>query len=59
MRRFQLSHDQSLDGVLDQLNSKHMSDAGPLQLLDAQSHYTELQSGQTGAGVMRWSLRGC
>lgn len=34
MRRFQLSHNQSLDGVLDQLNSKNVTDAGPVQLLD-------------------------
>ncbi|GFR41863.1 hypothetical protein Agub_g2644, partial [Astrephomene gubernaculifera] len=34
LRRFQLSYNRGLDGVLDQLNSKHMTDAGPLQLLN-------------------------
>jgi periodic tryptophan protein 2 len=34
LRRFQLSQNLALDGVLDQLNSKNMSDAGPLDLLD-------------------------
>ncbi|GLI62923.1 nucleolar protein, component of the U3 processome [Volvox africanus] len=34
LRRFQLSHNRSLDGVLDNLNSKNMTDAGPLQLID-------------------------
>jgi periodic tryptophan protein 2 len=29
----QVTHNRSLDGVLDQLNSKHMTDAGPLQLI--------------------------
>ncbi|WIA36397.1 hypothetical protein OEZ86_007709 [Tetradesmus obliquus] len=33
LRRFQVTHNRSLDGVLDQLNSKHMTDAGPLQLI--------------------------
>eukprot|EP00878_Enallax_costatus_P040453 GHUV01046703.1.p1 GENE.GHUV01046703.1~~GHUV01046703.1.p1 ORF type:complete len:108 (-),score=9.77 GHUV01046703.1:172-495(-) len=30
----QLTHNRSLDGVLDQLNSRHMTDAGPLQLIN-------------------------
>ncbi|GIM02141.1 hypothetical protein Vretimale_6840 [Volvox reticuliferus] len=34
LRRFQLSHNRSLDGVLDNLNSKNMTDAGPLQLIN-------------------------
>nr|ADF43197.1 UTP1m [Chlamydomonas reinhardtii] len=34
LRRFQLSHNRSLDGVLDTLNSKNMTDAGPLQLIN-------------------------
>jgi periodic tryptophan protein 2 len=34
LRRVQISHNRSLDGVLDQLNSKHVTDAGPAQLLD-------------------------
>jgi periodic tryptophan protein 2 len=34
LRRFQLSENRALDGVLDQLNSKHLTDGGPLALLD-------------------------
>lgn len=36
LQRFQLSKNLSLDGVLDQLNSKNLTDAGPLDLLDIQ-----------------------
>jgi WD40 repeat protein len=32
--RAQVTHNRSLDGVLDQLNSKNLTDAGPLQLID-------------------------
>ncbi|XP_020581444.1 periodic tryptophan protein 2 homolog [Phalaenopsis equestris] len=34
LRRFQITHNLSLDGVLDFLNSKRMTDAGPLDLID-------------------------
>ena len=34
LRRVQISSNRSLDGVLDQLNSKEMTDAGPAALLD-------------------------
>ncbi|KAL4194141.1 hypothetical protein AMTRI_Chr05g67220 [Amborella trichopoda] len=34
LRRFQTSSNRSLDGVLDFLNSKRMTDAGPLDLID-------------------------
>ena len=34
LRRFQISKNRSLDGVLDQLNSRHLTDAGPMQLID-------------------------
>ncbi|CAH9147069.1 unnamed protein product [Cuscuta epithymum] len=34
LRRFQLTHNLSLDGVLDFLNSKNMTDAGPLDLIE-------------------------
>jgi periodic tryptophan protein 2 len=36
LQRFQLSKNLALDGVLDQLNSKNVTDAGPLDLLDVQ-----------------------
>lgn len=34
LRRFSLTSNRSLDGVLDMLNSKNVTDAGPLQLID-------------------------
>ncbi len=34
LRRFQVSANRSLDGVLDQLNSKALTDAGPAALID-------------------------
>ncbi|KAK9666312.1 hypothetical protein RND81_14G176600 [Saponaria officinalis] len=34
LRRFQITHNLSLDGVLDKLNSKNMTEAGPLDLID-------------------------
>ncbi|PSC76313.1 periodic tryptophan 2-like protein [Micractinium conductrix] len=34
LRRFQISHNKSLDGVLDQLNSKNITDAGALDQID-------------------------
>lgn len=33
LRRFQISANRSLDGILDQLNSKRVTDAGPLDLI--------------------------
>ena len=34
LRRFQITSNKSIDGVLDQLNSKMMTEAGPLNLID-------------------------
>ncbi|CAA7028645.1 unnamed protein product [Microthlaspi erraticum] len=34
LRRFQITHNLSLDGVLDFLNSKKMTEAGPMDLID-------------------------
>jgi len=34
IRKFQISHNRSFDGVSDFLNSKSMSDAGPLELIE-------------------------
>ena len=36
LRKFQLSKNQSLDGMKEKLNSKNMTDAGPLDLIDAE-----------------------
>ena len=34
IKRFQTTHNRSLDGILDFLNSKEMTEAGPVSLLD-------------------------
>lgn len=41
LRRFQITHNLSLDGVLDILNSKKMTEAGPLDLIDDNNSDTE------------------
>ncbi|EEF44743.1 periodic tryptophan protein 2 [Ricinus communis] len=41
LRRFQITQNLSLDGVLDFLNSKKMTDAGPLDLIDDDDSDTE------------------
>lgn len=52
LRRVQISNNRSLDGVLDQLNSKHMTDAGPAALLDdAESDEDELLPPTTSGAV--------
>ena len=54
LRRVQISSNRSLDGVLDQLNSKDMTDAGPAQLLaDAASDEDELLPPTTAGAVLR------
>lgn len=47
LRRFQITTNRSLDGVLDVLNSKHMTDAGPLQV----RHLLRLGSRVQGHGA--------
>jgi periodic tryptophan protein 2 len=37
LRRWQVTHNRSLDGILDKLNSKGMGEGGPLALLDLDS----------------------
>lgn len=41
LRRFQITHNLSLDGVLDILNSKNMTEAGPMDLIDDDNSDTE------------------
>jgi periodic tryptophan protein 2 len=52
LRRFQVTHNKSLDGVLDQLNSKHLTDAGPLdQINDDASDDDDLLPPTLGGGA--------
>ncbi|KAK9915110.1 hypothetical protein WJX75_004822 [Coccomyxa subellipsoidea] len=50
LRRVQISANRSLDGVLDQLNSRHLTDAGPAQLLDDAPDDEDLLLPPTTAG---------
>ena len=34
LRRVQISHNRSLDGILDSLNTRNITDAGPVGLID-------------------------
>ena len=45
LRRFQITHNRSVDGVLDQLNSRYVTDAGPLAEID----HDDEDMGGTGA----------
>ena len=54
LRRFQVSANRSLDGVLDQLNSRNVTDAGPLDLIqDEPSDDEDLLVPTAGACLMR------
>jgi periodic tryptophan protein 2 len=35
LKKFQVTHNRSLDGVLDELNSKHLGDFGPIAMYDS------------------------
>ena len=51
LRRVQISHNRSLDGVLDSLNSRHITDAGPVGLIDDQASDDELLLPPSAAGA--------
>ncbi|TXG69241.1 hypothetical protein EZV62_004176 [Acer yangbiense] len=53
LRRFQITHNLSLDGVLDFLNSKNMTEAGPVDLIDDDNSDTEEA---TTEGVLVYSI---
>ena len=55
LRRFQISANRSLDGVLDQLNSKHVTEAGPLDLIDDSSDEDDTKASK-GESSMRLLL---
>jgi periodic tryptophan protein 2 len=41
LKKFQISHNRSLDGILDYLNSKDLSEAGPMDMIDHDSEDEE------------------
>lgn len=58
LRRFQITHNLSLDGVLDFLNSKNMTDAGPLNLIDDDNSDTEEGVDKQTRGNASYNLPG-
>ncbi|XP_022723341.1 periodic tryptophan protein 2 [Durio zibethinus] len=58
LRRFQITHNLSLDGVLDFLNSKNMTEAGPLDLIDDDNSDTEEGIAKQTRGNIGYNLPG-
>ncbi|VAH09388.1 unnamed protein product [Triticum turgidum subsp. durum] len=58
LRRFQITRNLSLDGVLDFLNSKNMTDAGPLDLIDDEDSDVEDGIDQQTRGSLGHGLPG-
>lgn len=58
LRRFQITLNLSLDGVLDFLNSKNMTEAGPLDLIDDYNSDTEEGVDKQTLGKLAYDLPG-
>lgn len=58
LRRFQITHNLSLDGVLDFLNSKKMTEAGPLDLIDDDNSDNEEGVDKQTRGNLGYDLPG-
>ncbi|KAK1588701.1 hypothetical protein Q3G72_026191 [Acer saccharum] len=58
LRRFQITHNLSLDGVLDFLNSKNMTEAGPVDLIDDDNSDTEEGVDKQTRGKLDYDLPG-
>ena len=58
LQRFQITHNLALDGVLDLLNSKNMTEAGPLDLIDDDNSDTEEGIDKQTRGNMGYNLPG-
>ncbi|XP_052183465.1 periodic tryptophan protein 2 [Diospyros lotus] len=58
LRRFQITHNLSLDGVLDFLNSKKMTEAGPLDLIDDDNSDAEEGIDKQTRGKLGYNLPG-
>ncbi|PON89397.1 Periodic tryptophan protein [Trema orientale] len=58
LRRFQITHNLSLDGVLDFLNSKNMTEAGPLDLIDDDNSDVEEGVDKQTRGKLGYDLPG-
>lgn len=53
----QVTSNRSLDGVLDTLNSRNMTDAGPLQLIDHEDKVREWQGKRAMGGESHCYLK--
>ncbi|XP_059642229.1 periodic tryptophan protein 2 [Cornus florida] len=58
LRRFQITHNLSLDGVLDFLNSKNMTESGPLNLIDDDNSDAEDGVDKQTRGNLAYDLPG-
>lgn len=58
LRRFQITHNLSLDGVLDFLNSKKMTEAGPMDLIDDDNSDAEEGIDKQTRGNLGYNLPG-
>ncbi|CAA0207479.1 unnamed protein product [Arabidopsis thaliana] len=58
LRRFQISHNLSLDGVLDFLHSKKMTEAGPIDLIDDDNSDEEGGTDKQSRGNLGYDLPG-
>ncbi|CAI9114031.1 OLC1v1014650C2 [Oldenlandia corymbosa var. corymbosa] len=58
LRRFQITHNLSLDGVLDFLNSKNMTEAGPIDLIDDDNSDAEEGVERQTQGKLAYDLPG-
>ncbi|XP_042515251.1 periodic tryptophan protein 2-like [Macadamia integrifolia] len=58
LRRFRITHNLSLDGVLDYLNSKKMTEAGPIDLIDDDNSDVEEGIDKQTRGKMGYDLPG-
>ena len=58
LRRFQISHNLSYDGVLDFLNSKKMTEAGPMDLIEDDNSDEEDGIDKQSRGNLGYDLPG-
>lgn len=58
LRRFQISHNLSFDGVLDFLNSKKMTEAGPMDLIEDDNSDEEDGIDKQSRGNLGYDLPG-
>ncbi|CDK27732.1 unnamed protein product [Kuraishia capsulata CBS 1993] len=58
LKRFTVSQNMSLNGTLELLNSKKMTDAGPIDLIDLDDDLSDFEDRKKGFSTMPGSARG-